>query len=132
MIGLDTNILVRFLTLDDPHQSEMVKKSFLRYQKEKELLYVSNVVILELLYVLESVYNYEREDIVNAIQSLLKIHIIKFENDNVLSEFIMISKKVQIELADLFVGLISKHAGCKTTITFDKKTLKSDYFTLLK
>lgn len=132
MIGLDTNILVRFLTLDDLKQSQIIKNYFVKYQKENVLFFISNVVILELLYVLESVYDYERDDIVNAIQTLSKVHNFKFENNNLLREFIVTSKKENTELTDLFIGLISKNAGCNTTITFDRKSSKSKLFTLLK
>lgn len=132
MIGLDTNTLVRFLTLDDLKQSEIIKSYFIKSQKENVLFFISNAVILELLYVLESVYDYERDDIVNAIQTLSKVYIFKFENNNLLREFVVTSKKENIELTDLFIGLISKYAGCNTTITFDRKASKSKFFTLLK
>jgi predicted nucleic-acid-binding protein len=131
MIGIDTNILVRFLVRDDLKQGESVKNFFAMSQKKGEYLFISNVVVLELLYVLESVYEYNREEIVNAINALLKINIFKFENHNLLSEFINISKTTNIELPDLLVGLISKYAGCRSTITFDKSASKSNLFKLL-
>lgn len=131
MIGIDTNILVRFLVRDDLKQGESVKSFFAMSQKEGEYLFISNVVVLELLYVLESVYDYNREEIVNAINALLKINVFKFENHNLLVEFVNISNTTNIELPDLLVGLISKHAGCRTAITFDKSASKSNLFKLL-
>ncbi|HOM11466.1 MAG TPA: PIN domain-containing protein [Spirochaetota bacterium] len=128
---MDTNILVRFVVRDDLRQGESVKTSFAISQKKGKYLFISNVVVLELLYVLESVYDYTRVEIVNAINALLKNNIFKFENHNLLSEFINLSKTTNLELSDLLVGLISKHAGCRITITFDKLDSKFNLFKLL-
>ncbi len=132
MTGLDTNILVRFLVNDDKVQAARVKRFFLKAEDEGELLYISNPVVLELLYVLGSVYGYGTEEILTALASMLSIPIFSFENHDLIHELVERGGAGKIELDDLFIGLKSKTAGCATTITFDKKAPRSGLFTMLK
>ncbi len=131
MTGLDTNAILRFLVNDEKLQADIVKNIFLEAEKTEKTFYISNPVILELLYVLDSVYGYSRKSILNAIESLLSLSILYFESPDSLQSMIEY-EKTNIELTDLFIGLLSKEAGCDKTITFDKKAAKSDLFELLK
>ena len=56
MIALDTNVLVRFLVKDDEQQAELVRVLFMEAEQRKEPLLVPLLVVLELIWVLESVY----------------------------------------------------------------------------
>jgi len=79
MIALDTNILVRLLVKDDDEQSRIVFKRFKKAEKNSEILFVPLLVVLELIWVLDSVYDCNREEIVNAIEKLTMMPIIRFE-----------------------------------------------------
>jgi len=65
MKAVDTNILVRFLTKDDAIQAQKVYELFKKAETKREPLFVSLLVVLELLWVLESVYSIPREEKVN-------------------------------------------------------------------
>ncbi len=131
MTGLDTNILVRFLVNDDKAQAARVKRFFLKAEDEGETLYISNPVVLELLYVLGSVYGYGPEEILTALASMLSIPVFSFENHDLIHELVERGRVEKIDLDDLFIGLKSITAGCATTITFDKKASRSGLFTML-
>lgn len=63
MKGLDTNILVRFLVRDDEAQAETIYKRFKQAESDKEVLFVPLLVVLETVWVLESVYERSIPDI---------------------------------------------------------------------
>ena len=80
MKGIDTNILVRFLVGDDEKQAKKVYVMFKKAETEKKELFVPVLVVLELIWVLESAYGISRSEILDSIDSLLLMPIFKFEN----------------------------------------------------
>lgn len=131
MKALDTNVIIRFLVNDDKKQGETVKGLFLKAEREQESFYITNPVLLEVIYVLESVYKFQRSEILNAIDSMVMMKILVFENPDVLQRLTAIGERSTIELEYLLVGLIAHDNGCETTITFDKKATQSNLFELL-
>ncbi|MCP5004451.1 MAG: type II toxin-antitoxin system VapC family toxin [Planctomycetes bacterium] len=132
MFALDTNILVRFLVKDDDEQSKIVFKRFKKAEKNNEILFIPLLVVLELIWVLDSVYDCGREEIVNAIDKLTMMPIIQFEKLEVIHELIKYGKSTSIELSDLLICNASIASGCERTITFDKDASKYQFFELLK
>lgn len=132
MKSLDTNIIIRFLVNDDLKQGELVKKLLLNAEKNNEVFFISTVVVLEILYVLDSVYGYSREERIDAFEAMLLMPILLFENTETIQKFVVFAGETKIELEDLLIGTMAKEAGCEKTITFDKKAAKSDLFELLR
>ncbi len=87
MKGVDTNILVRFLTGDDELQTQKIYKLFKDTELEKKELFVSLLVVLELIWVLESAYKVSRNEILESLSDLISMPILKFENFTVLQQF---------------------------------------------
>jgi len=132
MKSLDTNIIIRFLVNDDYKQGELVKKLLLKAEKNSEVFFVSSAVVLEIIYVLDSVYGYSREEIAAAFESMLLMPVLLFENSEVIQKLLVSAYNTGIELEDLLIGITAQEAGCEKTITFDKKAAKSDLFELLR
>jgi predicted nucleic-acid-binding protein len=132
MIAVDTNILVRFLVGDDEQQSKKVYKIFKDSENEKLQVYVALLVILELIWVLESAYKIDRDDIINSLDQMILMPIFDFENLEVIQQFIPEAKKSNFDLSDLLIAHSSTQAGCDKVITFDKKASKHSLFKLLK
>jgi len=132
MIGLDTNILVRFLMNDDEKQSKKVYKLFKKTEADKTELFIPSVVILELIWVLDSAYNISRANILDAISDLLLMPILHFEHQTSLQQFIVSAQQNKYDLADLLIAHAAKHQGCQKMITFDKKAAKFNLFELLQ
>ncbi|HOO71600.1 MAG TPA: type II toxin-antitoxin system VapC family toxin [Spirochaetota bacterium] len=132
MKSVDTNIIIRFLVNDDKKQGQLVKKLFEDTEKRGGSLLISVPVLLEVLYVLKSVYGFKREDILMALESLITLPILIFEKTDVVQNFISAGKDIHLELDDLFIAMISRDSGCETTITFDKKAARSSLFELLQ
>lgn len=130
MKALDTNILIRFLTGDDEIQSKQVYKIFKEAESQKTQLFVPLLVLLEMIWVLESVYEIQREEIVNTLGDLLLMPILKFEKRTVLHQFTHSARKSRIDLSDLLIAHSADASGCDSILTFDKKASKYDFFEL--
>ena len=128
MIALDTNIIIRFLVKDDEKQARMVYSYFKRAEEQREVLFVSLLVVLEVVWVLESAYNMSRTDIINSFSSLRQMPILEFENDIVLEKFILSGEKCATDLSDLLIGFSAQSSDCETVLTFDRKASKSPLF----
>lgn len=131
MNGIDTNILVRFLVGDDKQQAKKVYTIFKKVESDKKELFVPLLVIMELIWVLESVYEISRTDILDSIGEMLLMPILNFENQSTLQEFIAAAQGNKYDLSDLLIAHSARTQGCETVITFDKKASKSNLFELV-
>ncbi len=132
MKGIDTNILVRFLMGDDEIQAKKVYNIFKRIESEKQELFVSLLVILELIWVLESVYGISRKEILDSIRELLLMPVLKFEHQSVLQQFTQNARGNSYDLSDILIAHSAGAQGCDTVITFDKKASKYALFEIAK
>lgn len=131
MKALDTNILVRFLIQDDPNQCARVNRLFESTEQDKAVLYVSLLVTLELIWVLQSVFVVERDAILGAIDALLQMPVLRFEKQPVVREFVSRATQSNGGLADLLIGESCRASGCEAVLTFDKGAAKNSPFTTL-
>ena len=131
MKGIDTNILVRFLVGDDELQAKKVYTIFKNSEANQSELFVPLLVILELVWVLGSVYKIKRDDIIDSISDLLLMPILKFEQQSALQQFIYAAPKSSLDLSDLIIAHSAKEQGCKTVMTFDRKAAKYNLFELV-
>jgi predicted nucleic-acid-binding protein len=84
MKAIDTNILIRFLTGDDERQAKKVYSIFKAAESERKELFVPLLVVLEMIWVLESVYEVSRIEILESIKDLLLMPVLKFDHPSVL------------------------------------------------
>ncbi len=131
MKALDTNVLVRFLVQDDELQASKVDQLFASAEQSKETLFVPLLVVLELIWVLQSAYGVDRKDVILAISALLQMPVLEFEKQSAVREFIGSSEGFRGDLADLLIAHSALVSNCERVLTFDKKAVGYKYFTLL-
>lgn len=131
MNALDTNILVRFLVQDDEQQASVVNTLLAGAETDKKVFFVSNVVLLEIIWVLKSAYGASRDDILLALNELLSVSVLEFQDQPAVRDCVMSAQGNTYDLADLLIAHVGQLKGCVTTLTFDKKAAKSDLFTRL-
>jgi predicted nucleic-acid-binding protein len=129
--ALDTDILVRFLVQDDQKQCARVNRLFEAAEQDKTVLYVPLLVTLELIWVLQSVYAVERKAILHALDALLQLPVLRFEQQPVVRSFISQATQSSGGLADLLIGESCKASGCESVLTFDKGASKNSLFVAL-
>lgn len=132
MKALDTNVLVRFLVKDDAHQSKIVYRVFKQAEADKNMFWVPLLVVLETLWVLDSVYEIPRKEILDSIYEILSMPILKFEAQSTVQRFIFYARENKIDLSDVLIACSAEISGCERVLTFDKKASKLDLFELME
>jgi predicted nucleic-acid-binding protein len=133
MIGIDTNILVRLLVKDDEKQTSLAA-NYIKNNCVNSKAIINHVVLCELVWVLESAYKYERVDIVDAIEHILRTkQFLVLEKESVRSALELYENN-KLDFSDALIGYINidSDSNCKTNLTFDKEAAKTDIYTLLK
>lgn len=128
MKALDTNVLVRLLVNDDPHQARRVTDLFTTAEEEGIQFVVPTLVLLELIWVLESVYQFSRNEILEACELVSQMPVLSFENYAVLQRLIVFGRTTNAHLADLLIGLTGQSCGGEVTLTFEKGLEKTGLF----
>ncbi len=128
MKALDTNVLVRFLIQDDVLQSKIVFDLFSNAERQKKSFFIPIPVVLETIWVLESVYHVERNDLIKAINELMLMPVLDFEKQTVIRDFIIASENSTFDLSDILITQSANFSGCSVTLTFDKKASKFSLF----
>ena len=131
MKALDTNLLVRFLVRDDEKQAKAVYRRFKKAEADREVLFVSTLVVLELFWVLESVYEISRGDILDSLDALMAMPILNFETQAAVRSCAFAARESKTDLSDLLIAHQAISSGCNSIITFDKKAAKDDLFEML-
>ncbi len=134
MIGLDTNVIVRYLTQDDHHQAALANKIISKSTAEGQLLWISLITLCETVWVLERAYKISKEEIVNILHLLLQTQELVFENHNVVWHALNDYKTCNSAgFSDCLIGRQNHANDCFYTYTFDKEAVKElGTFQLLK
>ncbi len=121
MLGVDTNVLVRFLVRDDEAQFEKARKLIKREVAAGRRVFVSQLVLLETEWVLRSRYGLPKHLIIEAISGLLDAADVRFETEAAIEEALFTWKDTAAEFADCLIGAQNRRLGCRATATFDVK-----------
>jgi len=121
MLGVDTNVLVRFLVRDDEAQFEKARKLIKREVTAGRRVFVSLLVLLEAEWVLRSQYSLQKLLIIEAISGLLDAADVRFQDEPVIEEALFIWKDTTADFADCLIGAQNRRLGCRATATFDVK-----------
>ena len=123
MIGLDANVLIRFLVGDDPEQSQRARDIITSLSAEQPG-YVSLVALVETLWVLRHHYRVARERILDVVGGLLDVPTLRFQCSDDVRLAIDASRRQGIDLPDALLAQLDVAAGCSTTLTFDRRVTR--------
>lgn len=130
MIGLDTNVLVRFLTQDDPEQGRLAS-DLVAGLSEVDPGYVCREVMVELVWVLERAYRLSRPEIADALDALLAARELMIEAADRVGLAAQRYRQGGAGFADQMIALAGQGAGCRSTATFDRKAAATPGVVLL-
>jgi len=131
MMGLDTNVLVRYILQDDPAQSAAATTFIESACTAVTPGFVCHIVLVELVWVLEQGYGYNKEAIVNVLKQISTTAELALETPHLVRQTILTFEHSNAGYADCLLSTINHHYGCDVTITFDKKAAKLADFRLL-
>ena len=130
VIGIDTNILIRWITLDDPIQCRKVAEVFQRHHLTEEI-FVADTVLIELEWVLSSIYNFQREQISDALRMIIRTRQFLFRNKETIIRAIDQYNNGERDFSDCMIGELGHEFNVKT-YTFDKGLKNNSNFIILK
>jgi len=131
MIGLDTNVLIRYLTQDDLVQSAKATEILERRLTPKDPGFVSVVAMVEIVWVLDRAYGLTAQEIATAVERLLQVEVLAIENEQQVFTAMVALKQRRGSFADALIVELGARAGCTRTLTFDQKALRLPGFELL-
>lgn len=131
MIGLDTNILIRYLTQDDAVQSAQATDIIERRLTAANPGFLSVVTMTEVVWVLDRAYGFTAREIAAAVERILQIEVLVVENEQEIFAAMVALKQGRGTFADALIADLGFRAGCAYTLTFDKKAFRLPHFKLL-
>jgi predicted nucleic-acid-binding protein len=120
MIGLDTNVVVRYLTRDDAAQWDLAAK-LIRSLSSDSPGFISLVVIAEIVWVLEDSYSFTKKNIEEVVDTLLRSKELIIERPDLVRQALRTFGVSRADLADCLIEGCARAAGCSYTATFDRK-----------
>ena len=127
MIAFDSNILIRYITEDDPAQTKASRKAIKSLTIQKPA-FISSVVLCEISWVLESDYKILKKDIVHTLEKLLSVVVFKIEHLDECIKALKDFKNGSADFSDYLILRIGQSHGATKCLTFDKKALKTNGF----
>jgi len=121
MIGLDTNVIIRYLTQDDKAQSNKANKLIENTLTEAQPGFISLICLVEVVWVLESCYEQSKQNILNVVQALLTSRQLLIENAEATYLALKRFSAGKGDFSDALIAVISEQRGCESIKTFDKK-----------
>ncbi len=132
MIGLDTNVLVRYLTQDDKEQAKLATNLLEKQASKPQSLFINNIVLCELVWVLNRGYKYKKENIIYVLRHIFSTKEFSFENHSILWEALDEYERNYLDFSDALISRINCAHKCEKSYTFDKGASLSEKFSLLE
>jgi predicted nucleic-acid-binding protein len=130
MIGLDTNVLVRYIMQDDTKQSPLATR-LIESLTPQSPGFVPLVSVIELGWVLSSAYELDRNQLVDAFEGLLRTKELVVERAEIVWKALRVLQATNGDFADCLISCSAAAAGCQKTMTFDRGAAKSSGMTLI-
>lgn len=124
MIGLDTNVLVRYVMQDDPRQSARANR-LIESLSADEPGYVSLVAVVELVWVLAGSYGLTRAQVATVLETLLRSKELVVDRAELVTQALKRFGTGGADFADALIERIAATAGCSATLTFDAGAVKA-------
>jgi predicted nucleic-acid-binding protein len=124
MIGLDTNVLARFLLDDDPRQSALAKKALQGVLSSGQRLMICSAMFLELEWVLRSRPDLNKASVVAMLRQLFELHDLMIDDEAAVEEALQTYENANVDFAECLFYATCRRRGCGTMMTFDKAAQK--------
>lgn len=129
MIGIDTNLLLRFFDpIDHPQQAAAVRELV----RSQAPVFVSPIVLVEFVWTLRRKFRLDDDAIYDRLIRVAASPEITFAEPAATARAVELYKKGPADFADYLMGELNQSAGCQKTLTFDKDAAKHPTFALLE
>ena len=121
MTGLDTNVLVRYLTDDDPVQSRRAADLITTVTTRGNRCFVSAIVLCEMAWVLRGLYEVSKADLVETLERMLATTQFVVGDKDLVRRALAAYRAGRADFADYVIGELHAGEGCAKTVTFDRR-----------
>ena len=125
MIGLDTNVLVRYLAQDEAGQSARATRLIERELSEREPGFIGLIVLVETCWVLKRLYGATAAELHETVRDFLDARQLAVENRALVARALGRATDDGADISDALIAECAAGAGCKRTVTFDKSAAKA-------
>ena len=132
MIGIDTNVLVRYIVQDDSGQAKAATDFLETFCTLEQPGRICLVVLCELVWVLTRAYRYERDTVCQVVEQLLMAAELEVEQSSMAWRALRGYRVGPAEFADYIIAHLNESADVEYTITFDRKAARHPLFRLLQ
>ena len=131
MVGIDTNVLVRFVVQDDKKQAAVAAELIEHYCSAANPALLGLIVLCEFVWVLSAAYAYSREQIASALKQILVTECFEVEKHDLAWSAMLDYSSGTGDYADYLIARTNALNGAETTFTFDRRASRNKRFTLL-
>ncbi len=131
MTGLDTNVLVRYLTQDDPAQSRKANALVADIVAAGDRCFLGVIVLCELVWVLRGAYGLDKATVLLTLDRILATAQLDVDEKDLVRRAAEDYRNGRGDFADYLIGHRNREAGCATTATFDRRLRGSEVFRVL-
>lgn len=131
MKGIDTNVLVRYILQDDARQGALAAHFVEKNCSRDEPAFINGIILCELVWVLETAYEYSRAEIIPVLEKILHTQQFHIHEPQIIWQALRGYKTTSIDFADHYINSLNLHNDCEYTVTFDKKASRVVGFKLL-
>jgi predicted nucleic-acid-binding protein len=124
MIGLDTNVVVRYIVQDDPLQSPQATRLIESLSAESPG-FITMVSVIELVWVLQGCYRATRAELVEVLETLLRTRELVVERAEAVLRALRVFAHSNADFADCLIERCARDAGCDDVMTFDRDAAKT-------
>ena len=130
MIGLDTNVIVRYVMQDDARQSPKATR-LIESLTSDDAGFIPLVALVEFASVLASCYALSREQVAQAIDGVLRTKEFAVDSAELALQALRVYRAGSADFADCLIERRAANAGCDRTMTFDTAAARTAGMTLI-
>jgi len=130
--GLDTNVLVRYLTQDDPRQAAVATRQIEAAAAKGEKMLIQPLVLCELVWVLDSAYGFGKAEILPVLERILRTAQFEIAEKDTVWQALGDCRRGKGDFSDYYLARANHRAGAAVTLSFDTALKGSPHFQILK
>lgn len=131
MIGLDTNVLIRYIVRDDPLQAEAASRLIENRCSLENPGLINPVVLCEMVWVLNRGYGYNRITTARVIRRILSVREFQVSRAELAWKALRLFENGKADFSDYLIGLSNQREKAETTFTFDRRAAMSELFRMV-
>lgn len=131
MIGIDTNVLIRYIAQDDPHQTQLATTFIEKTCTTENPGFINHITLCEMCWVLKRLYKTRREQLRQIIEQLLRTAELAVQQPQIVWMALGAFQKSDADFPDCLIAQVNAANNCAATVTLDQQAARVAGFQIL-